>query len=621
MMSTKEFTQNICGAIMTALFIALPMCAKASPMVHETMADSNTGEQLWWGYFTDSDVATLAFDGYLGYNRGTTLEAAICIPAGHGIAGEGTIKAVRFWLGDDISAISSDLTLWIAPKLPASVSAATYKQTVTRESLKSRLNEVELTVPYEVNNEQCYIGYSFMISKKSYLVMGGGADAENAWFYRYDGRNWLDFNGEGFGKLAFQVLLDGLELKSCNATPSDFGISYVQQGGQQAVPVMVQNFGKETITSIGYTVTTQGNVSAEKTCSVNSLKFNDAAPVLFTFDADSECRKHEKTLTITKVNGKANEATQTTATGMLITVTEKPTPVPVVEEFTGTWCGWCTVGYDGMEKTKETYGDQVVLIAAHNGDPMEITDYAPITNTVSSYPSSYINRTISSYPQAGNLAYYINTCLNNITVGEIKANAVWANAEQTKIKVDTDTKFVYSDDNAQYGIAYVLVENGLTGTGSSWAQANYLSGDPNYAEEFPFWYNAGSKVTGVVFNHVAVGAWNIKNGMNGSVSTVITAGETQQFTHELDIAAKSVIQDKTRLRVVALLIDRSQGSIVNASEVAIKDFDITAIRGIEDNDVKETERYTLNGSKIAAPQKGVNVVKMSDGTARKVLVR
>lgn len=35
----------------------------------------------------------------------------------------------------------------------------------------------------------------------------------------------------------------------------------------------------------------------------------------------------------------------------------------------------------------------------------------------------------------------------------------------------------------------------------------------------------------------------------------------------------------------------------------------------------EDEWYNLNGRKLAAPQKGINIIRMSDGTTRKVLVK
>ena len=35
----------------------------------------------------------------------------------------------------------------------------------------------------------------------------------------------------------------------------------------------------------------------------------------------------------------------------------------------------------------------------------------------------------------------------------------------------------------------------------------------------------------------------------------------------------------------------------------------------------ETQRYTIGGENISKPHRGINVVKMSDGTAKKVLVK
>ena len=44
----------------------------------------------------------------------------------------------------------------------------------------------------------------------------------------------------------------------------------------------------------------------------------------------------------------------------------------------------------------------------------------------------------------------------------------------------------------------------------------------------------------------------------------------------------------------------------------------TGIKGLGADDVTETKRYNLDGTRLAAPQKGINIVRMSDGTTRKV---
>lgn len=48
----------------------------------------------------------------------------------------------------------------------------------------------------------------------------------------------------------------------------------------------------------------------------------------------------------------------------------------------------------------------------------------------------------------------------------------------------------------------------------------------------------------------------------------------------------------------------------------------TAILGVDaSGKVYEKQYYSLDGKKLSAPQKGINVVKMSDGTSKKVLVK
>jgi hypothetical protein len=557
---------------------------------------ANGGEQLWWGYFNDTDVANIPYSGNLGYSSATTIDTGFYIPSGHPIAGKGTIKAVRFWLGDDISAISSDVTLWISSGLPNKISDADYKQTVSLSSLKSRINEIELTTPFSINNGKCYVGYSFSINGRSYPVMGCGEDMENSWFYRVSGGSWTDFYGEGYGKLAMQILLEGVTLNSNSATPYDFGVSYVQKGSQANVPVKIFNYGKDPVTSIAYTISTNGESSAENTLTIKSLAFNNATTVNIPFPADNDTKKYGKTLTITKVNGVANEAANKSSAGSLITISEKPTSIPVVEEFTGTWCGWCVIGFDGMDKAKETFGDKAVLIAVHSGDPMEISDYNPVASRATGYPSSIINRSISAYPSANNLNYYINSCIDEITVGEIGVTASWANESRTSIKINTDTKFVYSDETGQYGVAFVLIEDGMTGTGSSWAQANYLSGNSSYAGSYPFWYNAASKVTGLEFNHVAVAAWNIEKGADNSIKSSFTAGEVIKYSEEVDIASKNIIQNKSKLKVVALLIDRATGNIVNAAQTVINDKSAEGVLKFQygGKDLEENATVTIN---------------------------
>ena len=578
--------------------------------------------KFWWGYFSEAYANGLPYEGCLGYSSAVTIDAAIFVPANHPIVGKGTVKSVRFWLGDDLSKISSDLTVWISKSLPSKASSADYFQTVSKSNLVPRMNEVELRVPYEVNNAGVYIGFSFKISGKSYPVMSyGQEDVPNSFFFRVTGNSWTDFpgSGYGYGVLALQVLVEGVELPKYDVTASDFQTGYVLKGSEIYIPVTVYNAGQESVTSINYTITTGSNTTAERVAFFGELPTFASATVDIPFAADADTRKYNKTLTITKVNGQPNASADKTASGSLITITESPTVTPVVEEFTGTWCGWCPVGFEGLKSAHETFGDRVVLIAAHNGDPMETSDYNPIMSMVSGFPSSFVNRVDDVYPSPAGLSYYINRALESTTVGSISANAMWTDESKTAININTKTKFCYSDDDSNYGIAYVLIEDGLTGTGSSWAQANYLSGNSSYSS-FEFWYNAGSRVTGIEFDHVAVAAWNIANGTPNSVESQFVADEVQKYSFEADISKNSIIQDKGKLSVAVLLVDRSTGRIVNAAQTSIMDFD-AAVDAVRYTSSAVEKYYSLDGRKMSAPHKGLNIMKMSDGTIRKVMVK
>ena len=59
------------------------------------------------------------------------------------------------------------------------------------------------------------------------------------------------------------------------------------------------------------------------------------------------------------------------------------------------------------------------------------------------------------------------------------------------------------------------------------------------------------------------------------------------------------------------------GSIVPLTEDEIDAVDDVQAAGV----AAEADRYDLQGHMIAGPQKGINIIRMSDGTVRKVLVK
>lgn len=63
------------------------------------------------------------------------------------------------------------------------------------------------------------------------------------------------------------------------------------------------------------------------------------------------------------------------------------------------------------------------------------------------------------------------------------------------------------------------------------------------------------------------------------------------------------------------------GTIVGLKVKEIDEIIMDANPVFNNNNVKESLRFMLDGKRIGNPQKGINIVKMSDGTTRKVMVK
>lgn len=55
--------------------------------------------------------------------------------------------------------------------------------------------------------------------------------------------------------------------------------------------------------------------------------------------------------------------------------------------------------------------------------------------------------------------------------------------------------------------------------------------------------------------------------------------------------------------------------------VSVTVSEATDIEGVENSKAEEVGRYTLDGKMLNAPQRGINIIRMSDGTIKKVIVR
>ena len=184
--------------------------------------------------------------------------------------------------------------------------------------------------------------------------------------------------------------------------------------------------------------------------------------------------------------------------------------------------------------------------------------------------------------------------------------------------------------NSRYGVEYVLVADGLTGTTDDWRQRNYFFNGRqgrDYPEpEFQQFIEGQEYVSGLTFDDVVVATSRLLNN-NQYLPTDVEEGHEYVMPVTFDLnqvrntGGKKIIQDVNKLRVVALLIDYSDGTVVNAAK-SVSTGQATAIQGVNADKNFQTEAvYDISGRQLSAPQKGLNIVKAADGTTRKVIIK
>ena len=178
--------------------------------------------------------------------------------------------------------------------------------------------------------------------------------------------------------------------------------------------------------------------------------------------------------------------------------------------------------------------------------------------------------------------------------------------------------------SGSFKLAYVLTADGLTGDESAWMQANnYAQFDQNRLPDDMKPYGKGGEFGQTrfkgVFDDVA-----IASSFSGAAVDLpaLTENNVVKNSYTLALPTKQPLRkaiNVEKMHVIAFLLD-AQGKVVNAVKAPVKD--VLGVNGvIASENIKEVARYTIDGRRINEPQAGINIVKMSDGTTVKVLVK
>ena len=253
----------------------------------------------------------------------------------------------------------------------------------------------------------------------------------------------------------------------------------------------------------------------------------------------------------------------------------------VMEEFTGTWCGWCPRGMKSIEMLNEEFGEQFIPIGIHFNDKMQ-TDYFfdVVKYSDGSFPGATLNRSVKCEPYYGtshnNSPFYVvndvEKMMNSLTEASITMDQLTFDTKTNKVSVTTTTQFNIECNMEAYAISYVVTEDSVKDV-----QTNYYSfnkDNPKAVEEDMRELTQKPERWLTALHHVARKSYETL-GVAGSVGKDIQRFVPQHFTYEFELPAN--VKNKKNLHIVALLLDTKSGEIINACQQHISKAEVTGI--------------------------------------------
>ena len=565
-------------------------------------------------------------------------DCAAMFPASSKVVSGKIVEGIRF--GFPNSTNIKNVRVWLSTTLPntpeeADIICQQVPEVTGSENEADELNEIRFAQPYKIDPEKdLYVGYSYNVADGNSdaenfpIIIDSSKEFANGLILRFGGANgqWDDYNGYGFGVLSVQMLLSGEKFDNAASFKGELGTYVGAVGSNFNIPLVIENAGQKPMENAQITVELNGETKTvdiqpgEPVAGIGSqYDYNLTVP------APASTGSYDLKITLSKVNGQDNPI-KSVAGGNIFVVSKAAKKNALVEEFTGMWCGYCPRGTVGMEKLRQFYGNDISIVAVHANDALQCYDYADVAQNVGGYPAAHINRVYTNVDPYFGLTKnspfavvdLVEDCISTLPTAVISGSAV---IDGNILTATSDVEFLYTGDASNFAVAYILTEDGLFN--EYWQQSNYFSNSEpeGLADEplFQRWKNGTSKMS-VEFNETAVAARGILRGVEGSIPASVEEGVKNSYSVEFDLNDYKVIQDRKRLNLITVLFDKTSGTVMNTNYVSLNP-DLNGIDDIQaDGDNIETARYTLDGRRIMAPQKGVNIVKYTDGTVKKVVV-
>lgn len=435
------------------------------------------------------------------------------------------------------------------------------------------------------------------------------------------GLAWYDI---GLQNLSVQAFVENENFEKVNIMLNSFTLDkkYYQAGGKANYSMNLFNFGTGKSESYKVEIALDGNlVDNVEGTEISSMETKQVSNEI-ALPEDLVLGKHTLTAKVVEVNGEAIAEPQTSEASFFAYEESKPRQKNLIEQFTSQNCTYCPRGITLFSDLMEQR-DDIAWVSVHGymkgNDSFTTEESQAIVNYsgVPGYPYATYNRSFVPELAEGNeIAYGLGYNMSYRT-------QIVAMLSEVIDETATAPSFVTLNIAQEYDPATRRLVATVDGEGVANA-ANVLNGQGLFVY---------ITENGVVARQLNEGKWVNNFTHHYALRKVLTnvTGDniewdgdnfSQQYTY--DVPESYVAENLQIVAFVAPIVNAETPDLMNMAVNNCETANVeTSTTGItyQSSDATSTVSYNLNGVQLAAPQQGVNIVRMANGQVKKVVIK
>ncbi len=596
--------------------------------------------QAYLGPYTSDDLS----DNGLGLTKlPGTIKVAAILPKGMLSPYKGAkVVAVRVGLCDS----ADDVVAFLAPIDSKSIGQNIFEQSIP--SAKAGWNQANVATDYTIGDDELLLGFAYTQTSTGYPISINKDVAYDGGFYCYgnlgDGLGWYNM-GTTYGSVSVQLIVEkeGGFSKLDGSVANLFIPAFIGTDGATSIYFNGSSNLGATFTDVVYGVKLNGaEIGTFSNISMDTEKKEDVTGTNQVFGGDITLpaanmkavgEDNDITVYIKSIDGQTPENTDDDAVSSTFKVYSESVPhqKQIIEHFTSQYCTFCPLGINILESVAKKRGD-IAWVSLH-GDMTNGKDAYTIKDSqyymsyaITGFPSATFNRyyldPVFEGPNDGRLSFGLGYKASYASqVATLFSNIIDQSNSVIPAFTTVDIETTYDEASGKLGIK--VNGKGVADVkkliGEDAALTVYLTEDGIVAKQL----NQGKWVTNFTHDNVLRKVVSAPFG-----DAVVWNGDDFEMNYEVTLNST---WDAKNMNVVAFVgrpivyssteaTPYNKAWINNGNSVGVGLS--TGINGVADNgETMEVARYSLDGVKLSAPQKGLNIVKLSDGRTMKVMVK